>query len=168
MPTVQRFQDLYVQVSPSSTCALLFPSIADLILTVHLQIRLPYMAWHEIKKTARWRCLKLPSHLTSFGADSLKNTSRKEFLIVFWGRKQTHCQLKDWEFTLQQRLENQFSLPPSRKNWGFTILLFPYFFTSKHHLFTHFVNCTVGCDIRILATCRMFGDLPTKLFSIHG
>lgn len=54
---------------------------------IHLQIRLQYMAWHKIKKTAKWRCLKLPSLLTSFGADLFSNASRKEIVGLIVNEK---------------------------------------------------------------------------------
>ena len=152
VPTVLRFQDLSVQVSPSSTC------IADLILNyiIHLQIRWPYMAWHE-KKTTKWRCLKLPSLLTSFGADLLSNASRKENagLIVNENIEILLCN-NVWK--------NQFSSIHPEKNGVSQSYCFLTFSHPTKHLFTHFVTCTVCCDIRILATGRMWGDLPTQLF----
>ena len=128
---------------------------------IHLQIRLQYMAWHEIKKTAKWRCLKLPSLLTSFGADLFSNASRKEIVGLIVNEK--------IEILLSNNV-SKIDFPPSiQKKMGFSqSCCFLTFSHPKTHLFTHFVTCTVCCDIRILTTGRMWGDLPTKLFSIHG
>ena len=156
VPTVLRFQDLSVQVSPSSTC------IADLILNyiIHLQIRWPYMAWHE-KKTTKWRCLKLPSLLTSFGADLLSNASRKENagLIVNENIEILLCN-NVWKI----------NFPPSiQKKMGFRNLIVSLLFHIQQNTFSptsSLVPCAVTSAFSQLVECG--ATYRQNCFSIHG
>lgn len=155
VPTVLRFQDLSVQVSPSSTC------IADLILNyiIHLQIRWPYMAWHEKKQQSEgvWNFPVFRHLLVPIYYQMLPEKKMPDSLSM-----------KRLRFYSATTSGKSIFLHPSRKNGVSQSYCFLTFSHPTKHLFTHFVTCTVCCDIRILTTGRMWGDLPTQLFSIHG
>lgn len=105
-----------------------FPSIADLILTSYIY-RYVYSTWHgmRLKKQQSegvwnfpvfWHLL-VPIYFQMLPEKKLSDS----------------LSMKRLRFYSPTTSRKSIFLHPSRKKWGFTILLFPYFFTSKNPSF---------------------------------